>query len=212
MLRKIVAGILLVVVVFILTSCGGKSNEEMKERGRYLVRAAGVLSYHTPIGKDGRPDYTKFLAGSTVGYKGPWGVTYPKNLTPDDETGIGLMTDEEVISLIKEEALSGKLSIFNDYYKDLTDEDLKCIVVYLRSIDKISNKVPADLKPGEPVTTAVIDLTQIQPKVTAAKVSSKTEQTKKPTVKKPTSAKKKTDTKKTSTKKVNSTKKPAEKK
>ena len=201
MYRKISLYCLIVSVILMVVSCTGKmSKEKMVERGKYLVNATGVLWYHTPIGKDGKPDFLKMFAGSNIGYQGPWGVTYPKNLTPDIDTGIGGLTDEEVIDLIKEEVNSGKLAMFNYYYRNLTDEDLKCIVSYLRTLTPISNKVPSDLKPGEVPKTPVINLNIIEPKIVKAeppKVTPKATTTPKSTK----STKKTSSTKSTKTKK-----------
>ncbi|MFH1823701.1 MAG: hypothetical protein ABH873_00525 [Candidatus Firestonebacteria bacterium] len=175
MYKKVVAGCFVVSMAFALISCTQKpSQEEMIERGKYLVNAAGVLWYHTPIGKDGSQDFSKLMAGSSVGYQGSWGVTYPKNLTPDVDTGIGGLTDDEVISLIKNESNSGKLTMFSYHYKDLTDEDLKCIVAFLRNLPPVSNKIQDDLKPGEAPKTSVINLNVVEPKVIKAAPVKKT--------------------------------------
>jgi hypothetical protein len=115
--------------------------------------------------RDGKLDLTKFMGGSNVGYQGPWGVYYPRNLTNDMETGIGAMTDEEVIELIKNEG--NKSPLLNNFYINMTGDDLKSIVVYLRSLPPITNTVHEDLRPGESVKTAVINLTPVVPKVAA---------------------------------------------
>ncbi|MFH1073513.1 MAG: hypothetical protein V1752_00330 [Candidatus Firestonebacteria bacterium] len=136
--------------VFFSFGCSKKMSEyEMIERGKYLAGACGVLAHHTPIGKDGKPEFNKFMAGSKDGYKGAWGVYYAKNLTPDNDTGIGMMTDEEVINMIKSEGANGKAPLYYDYYRGLTDDDLKSLVVYLRTLAPISNNIPEDIKPGK---------------------------------------------------------------
>jgi hypothetical protein len=201
MYKKVIAGCFIVSIAFVLISCTQKpSQEEMVEKGKYLVNAAGVLWYHTPIGKDGKQDFSKLMAGSSVGYQGPWGVAYPKNLTSDIDTGIGALTDEEVANLIKEESSSEKLSIFNYYYKNLTDEDLKCIVVYLRTLTPIPNKIPSDLKPGETPKTSIINLNIVEPKVVKIAPAKKTTTKPKPKPK-PKTPKKTGSTKSTKTKK-----------
>ena len=198
MLRKAAVAVVLFAVVIVFVSCGGKpSKEEMLEKGKYMVNAAGVLNYHTPTGKDGKPDYLKFMAGNVTGYQGPWGVFYPRNLTPDIDTGIGGFTDDEVINMIKDEFSSGKVAMFNDYYKNLTEEDLKYIVVYLRSLTPISNKIPQDLKPGEAPKTPVINMVPSAAKVEKVKTTAKPATT----TKKPSTTKKSTTTKKTPAKK-----------
>jgi hypothetical protein len=195
MFKKVV--VVLAVAAVFFASCGKRmSKEEMTARGEYLVKACGVLSiYHTPLTKDGKPDFTKFMAGSTTGYQGPWGVAYPKNLTPDIDTGIGASTDEEVIAEIKGEGVSKKPPMFSEYYKNLTDEDLKCIVTYLRSLPPVPNKIPEGIAPGEPVRTPVISLNVIAPKAAAAAAPAK-KAAAKPAAKKAAAPAKKTTTKK----------------
>ncbi len=150
MLKKVVVFSMVCCMVFLGVACSKKlSKDEMIERGKYLINACGVLAHHTPIGKDGKPDLNKFMAGSETGYKGVWGVSYAKNLTPDNDTGIGMMTDEDVINMIKEEGINGKAPLYYDYYRSLTEEDLKSIVAYLRTLTPIASKIPADIKPGD---------------------------------------------------------------
>ncbi|MEI7903977.1 MAG: cytochrome c [Candidatus Firestonebacteria bacterium] len=179
-----------------VSGCAKKlSKEEMVERGRYLVNSCGVLKEHTPL-KEGKPDMTRFMAGSAVGYRGPWGVYYPKNLTPDSETGIMMLTEEEILSEIKGDGVNQKPSIFSDYYKNLTEDDLRSTMLYLKTLPPIANKIPADLKPGEKCLTAVVDLNP-QGKAVVAPA---------PT---PAPAKKIASTKTTSTKKTAASKKAA---
>ena len=150
MLKKAIMLSAVCCIAFFSFGCSKKlSKDEMIERGKYLVNACGVLAHHTPIGKDGKPDLNKFMAGSETPYKGAWGVSYARNLTPSNDSGIGMMTDEEVINMIKDEGLNGKAPLYYDYYRGLTDEDLKSLVAYLRTLTPIDNKIPADSKPGE---------------------------------------------------------------
>ncbi len=170
-MKKVAALLLVVALAVVFTGCAKKlSKEQMIEKGKYLVSACGVLKEHTPL-REGKPDMSKFMSGSNIGYAGPWGVYYPKNLTPDSDTGIGLLTDDEIISEIKGD--SGNVpGYFSDYYKNLNEEDLRCIMMYLKSLEPVVNKAPADLKPGEKVTTPVINLV---PKVVAAEAPKKVE-------------------------------------
>ncbi|MFH1074628.1 MAG: hypothetical protein V1752_06030 [Candidatus Firestonebacteria bacterium] len=182
MLKKAVMLSVVCCVAFFSFGCSKKlSKDEMIERGKYLVNACGVLAHHTSLGKDGKPDLNKFMAGSETGYKGTWGVSYAKNLTPDNDTGIGMMSDDEVISMIKDEGANGTAPLYYDYYRGLTDDDLKSLVSYLRTLTPITNKVPADTKPGEVKTPEIkVKVKKAEPK----KVSVKKAPTKKASTKK----------------------------
>jgi hypothetical protein len=52
------------------------------ERGRYLVKIAGCNDCHTPgyIEKAGNVPGKEWLTGDRLGWRGPWGTTYPSNL------------------------------------------------------------------------------------------------------------------------------------
>ncbi len=195
-MKRFSALLLVLALAVVFTGCAKRlSKEQMIEKGKYLVSACGVLKEHTPL-RDGKPEMSKFMSGSNIGYAGPWGVYYPKNLTPDSDTGIGLLTDDEIVSEIKGD--TGNVpGYFSDYYKNLSEEDLRCVMMYLKSLDAVVNKVPADLKPGEKITGAVINLAVKQ---AAAEAPKKAEKKAEKTAKK-TSASKITATKKTAKKK-----------
>jgi mono/diheme cytochrome c family protein len=60
------------------------------ERGKYLVTFGGCLDCHTPGYFFGKPDFSRYLGGSDVGFLLPGlGIFVGPNLTPDKETGLG---------------------------------------------------------------------------------------------------------------------------
>lgn len=131
--------------------------ESPVDRGKYLVVLAGCNDCHTPGFFFGKPDMTKYLGGSDVGFEIPGlGVFNGRNITPDKETGIGAWTDEQVATAIT----TGKrpdgrqLAPIMNYaaFTYLTKEDVAAVVAYLRSIPAVSNKVPGPFKPGEKVS------------------------------------------------------------
>ena len=95
--------------------------------GRYLVTIMGCNDCHTPykMGKTGpEPDMTRMLSGHPEGMKlppppklegpwgmaathtntawaGPWGISYTMNLTPDENTGIGIWTEDMFIRAMR---------------------------------------------------------------------------------------------------------------
>jgi mono/diheme cytochrome c family protein len=107
---------------------------------------------HTPGALIGHPDGTRKLAGSDVGFGGPFGVTYPKNLTPDRETGLGQWTDAEIARAIRQgQSRDGRalLPVMPwPSYAVLTPEDAQAIAAYLKSLPPVKFAVPADVKPG----------------------------------------------------------------
>lgn len=79
---------------------------------------------------------------------GPWGVTYAANLTPD-ETGIANWTEEQFKKAIKEGKSKGMDNTRPllppmpwQNYVNVSDEDVKAMFAYLKSLKPVKNVVP----------------------------------------------------------------------
>lgn len=91
-------------------------------------------------------------------YAGPWGVTYAMNLTPDTATGLGNWSEQIFMLAIKEgKHFGGSRPIMPpmpwEMYKNMTDEDLKSVFAYLKSIPAVKNKVPEYMPPAGPMAS-----------------------------------------------------------
>jgi mono/diheme cytochrome c family protein len=87
-------------------------------------------------------------------WSGPWGISYAVNLTPDPETGIGGWTQQIFVSAIRngKHMGSGRPILPPmpwETIRNLTDEDLKAMFAYLRSLPPVKNRVPAPAPPGK---------------------------------------------------------------
>src|SRR5580765_719468 len=78
-------------------SSEAKPTAAVLERGKKLATFGGCVDCHTPGALYGAPDFTRQLSGSELGWSGPWGTTYARNLTPDLETGLGYYKEHEII-------------------------------------------------------------------------------------------------------------------
>lgn len=128
------------------------------ERGEYLVHIAICKDCHSPRASN-HVDYdeTRRMSGGGIALKvgGKWLV--PPNLTPDVETGIGGWSDEEVITAFRTGKRKDGRALHpvmpaRVAYADMTDEDAKAIVAYLRSLPPIRIKRPPNGpydKPGD---------------------------------------------------------------
>ena len=114
-------------------------------RGEYLVYGpAHCASCHTPIS-----EFSRLNAGEKVPLSGgidfvlPVGVVYAPNITPDEETGIGSYTDQEIARALRYGVKrSGHALVdFMPFY-DLSDRDLTAVISYLRTTAPIKNKRP----------------------------------------------------------------------
>ena len=82
---------------------------------------------------------------------GPWGVSFAANLT-SDATGIGNWSEENFIRALREGKYKG-VSTNRDLlppmpwfvYKNMTDEDLRSIYAYLKTVPPVENVVPAPI-------------------------------------------------------------------
>jgi hypothetical protein len=92
--------------------------------------------------------------GTNTAFSGPWGVSYTFNLTPEPNTGLGIWTEEMFIKAIRTGRHMGVSRPINPpmpwpAYRNATDEDLKAVYAYLRTIKPIVNHVPAYEPPEE---------------------------------------------------------------
>jgi mono/diheme cytochrome c family protein len=90
------------------------------------------------------------LTGRTWAPDGVPFLTAP-NLTPDPETGIGNRTDDELARAIREGISHDGRALFPimpyQKFRNLPDEDLASVIVYLRSLTPIRNPLPASAIP-----------------------------------------------------------------
>ncbi|WP_245826533.1 c-type cytochrome [Oceanibacterium hippocampi] len=123
----------------------GSASETPLERGTYLVRAIVACgNCHTPQGPDG-PVAGQELAGQLV-IDFPEFTAYAPNITSDPVSGIGNWTDEQIIAAIREgirpdgTIIGPPMPI--DLYRGMSDEDVRAIVAYLRTVAPVRNEVP----------------------------------------------------------------------
>ena len=127
-------------------------------RGEYLVTMGGCNDCHTPGYFFGKPDSSRFLGGSDVGFEIPGeGVFVGRNITPDKETGIGSWTREQIVTAIQTgQRPDGRMlaPIMPWHaFAQLTKEDASAIAAFLQSLKPVSHQVPGPFKPGEKVST-----------------------------------------------------------
>jgi hypothetical protein len=91
-------------------------------------------------------------AASGTAFSGPWGVSFTANLTPDVNTGLGIWTEDMFMKALRTGRHMGvsrpilpPMPWFN--YGEMTDEDLKSVYAFLRTIRPIHNRVPEPLAP-----------------------------------------------------------------
>jgi len=112
-------------------------------RGKYLVHHVSscldchserTTAYGFPL-KPGREGVNGFIWNKEIGFPGTLAAA---NITPDRETGLGSWTDGEILRAMREGVDRGGNALFPimpyGHYRNLSDEDAKSIVVYLRTL------------------------------------------------------------------------------
>jgi len=151
------------------------------ERGNYLVSVIGCNDCHTPLKmgpKGPEPDLERFLSGhpeqmgplpaakaqgpwlwtgaaTNTAFSGPWGVSYAANLTPDQNTGLGIWTEDMFVKALRTGRHMGvSREILPPMpwpaFRNATDEDLLSMYAYLRTLKPVTNHVP-DVQPAADV-------------------------------------------------------------
>lgn len=121
--------------------------QTLVQRGAYLTR--GIIACgncHTPKDAEGKAIAGMELAGGFV-IEAPVFRAVAPNITPDRETGIGAWTDQEIIDAIRngrrpDGRLLGPPMAF-EFYRKMSDADVKAVVAYLRSVKPVRNAVEA---------------------------------------------------------------------
>jgi hypothetical protein len=157
-----------------------QSTTDVVARGKYLTMFGGCNECHTPLkmtDKGPVPDMNRMLSGhpadvklpspelkpgpwfaTTAGmtaWAGPWGISYAANLTPDQNTGMGIWTEAMFLQAMRTgKHMGGGREILPPMpcktIAVLTDEDLKAIYAYLRTIPSIHNPVPEPVLKEQP--------------------------------------------------------------
>jgi mono/diheme cytochrome c family protein len=119
------------------------------ERGKYIVESVASC-FHCHSGHDlSTPEYLTADNQRGEGWELPipeLGSIVAPNITPDKETGIGTWTDDEIARAIQEGVDKDGRALFPVMpwmnFRQMTDEDLASVVVYLRSIPPLKHVVP----------------------------------------------------------------------
>src|SRR5690242_4523829 len=137
------------------------AQQAQAERGKYLVSIAGCNDCHTPGYFFGKPDMSRYLGGSEVGFEIPGlGVFHGPNLTPDKETGLGNWTTDQIVKALQQGVRpDGRVLAPIMPWRalaNLTKADALAIAAYLKSLPPVRNKVPGPFGPTEKPTSFVM--------------------------------------------------------
>jgi len=129
-----------------------EANAAQLARGKYVVEhvsdCLGCHSDHVqkfgfPV-KPGSEGQGGFVFDKNLGFPG---VVAAQNITPDPEFGLGKWTDGEIIRAFREGVDRNGEALFPmmpyQHLRNMSDDDAKSVVAYLRTLKPIHNSVPA---------------------------------------------------------------------
>lgn len=149
-MRKIKrAGLLLMSTVCIMAlsvqAWAATSDKKLLDRGRYIVTIGGCNDCHTNgyLLNDGKTPEKEWLMGSTFGWQGPWGTTYPPNL----RLFVKDLSEKDWIKTAKTLQRRPPMPWFN--LNKMKDGDLRAIYHFLKSLGDPGQPAPAYIPPGQ---------------------------------------------------------------
>jgi len=155
--------------------------EALIAHGEYIAYISGCISCHTPPQEEYR-DLTALTldqaitmsiaaedtldienaaySGGRIFDLGPAGIIFTANITPDEETGIGSWTDEEIETAIRigvnpDGRRLFPLMPYRNYF-NMAEDDMQALIAFLRSLEPVENEVPRIGPTGEGIAPELI--------------------------------------------------------
>lgn len=157
----------LVLSTFVLFSCQSQNASESEnnanpyvnaksqiESGRYLITVAGCNDCHTEgyLQTEGNVPESDWLTGSMLGWRGPWGTTYPPNL----RLRVHEMSEDEWVSTLHTRKALPPMPWMN--VNKMSEKDARAAYAYIKSLGAKGVKMPAPVPPTEEPSTPFISL------------------------------------------------------
>jgi mono/diheme cytochrome c family protein len=122
-----------------------KAMDPLVERGRYIVSISGCNDCHTPgyAMSGGKVDEEQWLVGDSLGWRGPWGTTYPVNLRQYMQT----LSEKEWVAKAKKLETRPPMPWFSLHH--MTDSDLRALYRYVRALGPAGDPAPAYVPPTQ---------------------------------------------------------------
>jgi len=113
------------------------------KRGEYLVAMADCVTCHTPVTEKGEPRTDLTFSGGRL-LKGPWGTIHSANITPD-ASGIPYYDEKMFMQVMRTGKVGGVRQLnpvmLTDYFRGMTDDDLRAIFAYLKTLKPVHHRV-----------------------------------------------------------------------
>jgi len=161
--------ILVVLTVATAAGCTASASDAAREAhtaadspvdaGRYLITVGGCNDCHTDgyLFNDGQvPEAERFL-GSSMGWRGPWGTSYARNL----RITVSTMTEDAWVQMLKTRKGLPPMPWMN--VNQMAEVDMRAVYQYLRSLGSAGEQPPAPVPPDQEPKTPYIALAPVVP-------------------------------------------------
>lgn len=122
------------------------------DRGRYLVQITGCNDCHTPnyAMSGGKVAQSDWLTGDHLGWRGPWGTTYPPNL----RIFFSKISESDWLAIAQNANYRPPMP--SPVLRDMTDQDLRALYRFVRALGPAGEMAPVYVPPGiDPVGPVV---------------------------------------------------------
>ncbi len=128
-------------------------------RGKYLVAFGSCNDCHTAgwRASDGAIPVSAWMTGTSIGYRGPWGTTYPANVRLEFQS----ISEAQWLFMIKTRA--GRWPMVWQDLRQLDGTDRRAIYRFIRSLGPAGKPAPDDVAPGEMPRTPYVDVLPTNP-------------------------------------------------
>ena len=122
-----------------------RAADPLRDRGRYIAIIGGCNDCHTAnyALSGGKVDEKEWLMGDSLGWRGPWGTTYPVNLRLYMEN----ISEKEWVEKAKKLETRPPMPWFN--LNRMADNDLRALYRFVRSLEPAGNPAPAYVPPTQ---------------------------------------------------------------
>ena len=141
-----------VAAVAALAAMAGPAPDPSVARGRYLVTIGGCNDCHTPgyAQSGGTTPEAEWLTGDALGWKGPWGTTYPANL----RLKLAAMDEDQWVRVAKNAQFRPPMPWFNLHR--MSEADLRDIHRYVRALGPAGKPAPQFVPPEREAAGPVV--------------------------------------------------------
>lgn len=149
---KLWAFALLLVLGALTLPGAGAAVDPLIARGKYLVAFGSCNDCHTPGWResDGSIPVAKWMTGSRLGYRGPWGTSYPANVRLEFQS----VNESDWLFMVR--TRGGHWPMVWHDLRYLKTDDQRAIYRFVRSLGPRGVRAPADLPPSREPSTPYI--------------------------------------------------------